>query len=236
MPAVVRVAPLPLARCDSVGRLQRSGDSLGRRGNQFLKDRDAQRRRRPPPRPAKPGWAMSPSVVTPQRMLSSQAECDWPARELASGPPVADNPSRRRSQSTKPMPGSPSGTARSLKSRCVWALTSPGRMATLPRSRTSPCAATGCPPRRCVRPSIVTAAVGNRLAGDGKDVAGAEDTRTGCALFATLILQGARLSTTSLSRATNSNRRHRLRHKRHVVVLAALDGLFQFFFRRFRSE
>ena len=77
---------------------------------------------------------MSASAVTPPRRLSSSPS--------ATGCRSADadccrNAITRRIQSTKPMPRCPSGAGRSLKSRCTWALTSPGRMATLPRSRIS---------------------------------------------------------------------------------------------------
>ena len=76
---------------------------------------------------------MSPSVVTPVAEALFQSASDG----LLGGHCPPRYSITRRIQSTSPIPRPPSGAARSLKSRCAWALTSPGRMATLPRSWTS---------------------------------------------------------------------------------------------------
>ena len=57
--------------------------------------------------------------------------------------------------STKLIPRRPSGAGTSLRSRCVWALIKPGKIATLPRSMTLPPA--GPAPTAAIRsPEIVT--------------------------------------------------------------------------------
>jgi len=104
-----------------------------------------------------PGWAISPNVVVPARKLSCNprrivcGDVCWPCRKWSM---------TSRIQSTKGMPGVPIGSGRSLNSRWVWALTRPGRMATLPRSSTG-MPAGGSPtatirwPRKVTAPSTI---------------------------------------------------------------------------------
>ena len=80
------------------------------------------------------GCAISPSVVVPQARLSCNPSSTARTRSGVARRRAAIT---ARIQSTKPMPAVPSGLVKSLNSRCVCALTKPGRMAALPRSTTS---------------------------------------------------------------------------------------------------
>ena len=166
------VAPLPAARC----RRASSNAGATRRAvgaDQLLKDRaiatprGSECRRRP----IRLG-DLAQCRSCPERMHSCNPIST--GRQAALRPGIC----RRKAmtwpiQSTNPMPRRPSGAGTSLRSRCVWALTRPGRMATLPRSSTGP--ARG-PRRRRPRSASLNAdrAVGQRRTAHREDVTGTE--------------------------------------------------------------
>ena len=135
------------------------------------------------------------------------------------------------------MPGVAQRRGQSLKSRCAWALTSPGRMATLPRSQTSPFAtlpAHGDDPL----PSIATDAVGNRTHRPPERRSEPSRRGGGCADHT----MGHEIAATARRRGRISDRPA---NPQAVTtspggigvpsLFAALDGLLQLFFPRFRT-
>ncbi len=105
------------------GQFHGGGNAIGGRGDQFQQRRDA--------RSAKPQAADRAERC---RQARSRRRGDFRRAPASSARRSADtdccrNAITRRIQSTNAMPRCPSGAGRSLKSRCTWALTSPGRIA-----------------------------------------------------------------------------------------------------------